>query len=92
MSRLLPAAIDLKLQATDDNLEYWQQVFSQHHNIWQDHQALKQGLDLSENEFARHFDSLRRVYPDRFEYERYRLKGAQKKAAAIARELLFKIA
>ncbi|MCH7882721.1 MAG: hypothetical protein IIB69_14385 [Proteobacteria bacterium] len=45
---------------------------------------------MSDQEFAVHFDSLRKVYPERFEYERYRLTGiANKKAAAIARELLF---
>ena len=39
-----------------------------------------------------YFDSLRKVYPDRFEYERYRLTGTpNKKTAAIARELLFKV-
>jgi erythronate-4-phosphate dehydrogenase len=89
MSKLLPDSIDLDVQLSDDDLEYWQRVFSQHHDIWQDHLALTQTSALGESEFARHFDSLRRVYSDRFEYERYRLSGGQKKQPAIARGLGF---
>ena len=91
MSQLLPETIELNIVSTKDALKFWQQVFSQHHDIWQDHRALTQGLELGDEDFASHFDSLRRVYPDRFEYERYRLDGGQKKAATIARELLFKV-
>ncbi|MCH7882336.1 MAG: 4-phosphoerythronate dehydrogenase [Proteobacteria bacterium] len=65
-------------------------LFRLHHDIWQDHDALIQSAQMSDAEFATHFDSLRKVYPQRFEYERYRLTGiANKKATAIARELLF---
>ena len=60
------------------------------HNIWQDHDALTQSAQLGDQEFANHFDSLRKIYPDRFEYERYLMAGViNKKAAAIARELFF---
>ena len=91
MSKLLPKTIDLDIDTGTNNLNCWQQVFQKHHDIWQDHQALLKLLDKSDEEMGAYFDSLRRVYPDRFEYERYRLSGVQKKAAAIARELLFKL-
>lgn len=91
MSRLLPELIDLKIESSNEDLRNWQEVFNKHHDIWQDHRALRQGLVLGDIEYSQHFDSLRRVYPDRFEYERYQLVGGQKKAAAIARELLFKV-
>ena len=90
MSKFLPETIDLEIEASDNQLRFWQQLFGQHHDIWQDHDALTQSTQLSDHEFAAHFDSLRRNYPARSEYERYRLIGVtNKKAAAIARELLF---
>ena len=89
MSRLLPETIDLDIETSSNDLAYWQQVFQTHHDIWQDHRALLQILSKTDEEMGASFDSLRRVYAERFEYERYRLSGAQKKAAAIARGLLF---
>ena len=91
MSQLIPEAIDLQIEPVNNDLDYWHHVFGKHHDILKDHQALTQGLKLNYSEFASYFDSLRRVYPDRFEYERYRLKGGQKKVAAIARELHFRV-
>ena len=89
MSKLLPETIELEIDATKDDLKYWQAVFSKHHDIWEDHRALLKIMESDDNQTGSYFDSLRRVYPDRFEYERYRLVGGQKKAAAIARGLLF---
>ena len=90
MSGLLPEPIALETPATNTNLIFWQQLFARHHDIWQDHLALTDSCEISDAEFARQFDSLRKVYPERFEYERYKLRGAiNKKAAAIAHELLF---
>jgi len=91
MSRLLPEEIDLEIETGSNNLSYWHQVFQKHHDIWQDHHALLQILKKPDDEMGTYFDSLRRVYPERFEYERYRLNKVQEKAAAIARELLFKL-
>jgi erythronate-4-phosphate dehydrogenase len=92
MDRLLPEALTLNIEPSSTGLAFWQQLFCLHHDIWQDHDALTQSAQMSDQEFAAHFDSLRKVYPDRFEYERYRLTGVtNKKAAAIARELLFQI-
>ena len=89
MSKLLPDIIALDVEATNDDLNFWQAVFAKHHDIWADHSALLKALELEDGQLGAYFDSLRRVYPDRFEYERYRLKAARKEAAAIARGLLF---
>jgi erythronate-4-phosphate dehydrogenase len=91
MSALLPDSIDLEIESGNDPLVYWQNVFRRHHDIQRDHQALLQLLELDENKRGAYFDSLRRVYPDRFEYPRYRLSCEQKEAAAIARALLFDV-
>jgi erythronate-4-phosphate dehydrogenase len=92
MSQYLPETLDLEIEASDIQLRFWQRLFAQHYDIWQDHLALTQSSTLSDAEFALHFDSLRRIYPQRFEYERYRLpETTAKKAAAVARKLHFKI-
>jgi erythronate-4-phosphate dehydrogenase len=87
----LPESIQLKPIATDSKLDYFQQLFEQHHPIWQDHLALTNSAHFSSSEFTSHFDSLRRVYPERFEYERYRIDGEDHdKFVAMTRELLFR--
>ncbi len=91
MESLLPEPISLDIEPANTDLAFWQQLFSSHHDIWQDHDALIQSTHMNDREFVIHFDSLRRVYPERFEYERYRLSGvANKNAAAVTRGLLFK--
>ncbi len=89
MSKLLPDRIELEITPTKDDLEFWQDAFAKHHDIWVEHNALLKILKLGDDQAGAYFDSLRRVYPERFEYERYQLIGAQKKAAAIAKQLLF---
>jgi len=92
MSKLLPEPIIIETRASTNDLIFWQALFAEHHDIWQDHRALIRSSTMSDAEFAIHFDSLRKVYPQRFEYERYRLARAiDKKATAIARKLHFKI-
>jgi ATP-dependent exoDNAse (exonuclease V) beta subunit len=91
MSQYLPDTIAIKDFTTQSDLGFWQSLFSQHHDIWQDHLALSDSRNLSNREFVQHFESLRKVYEKRFEYERYRLPTTpNKKAAEIARRLLFK--
>jgi len=92
MSNLLPEVIELEVEATIDNLHYWQTAFSKHHDIWEDHRALTKILELDDSDAGAYFDGLRRVYTDRFEYERYRLVGGEKKQPAIARGLGFVVA
>jgi len=90
LSQKLPKTIDLRIEASDNQLRFWQRLFAQHYDIWQDHLALTHSHDMNDADFSRHFDSLRKLYPNRFEYERYRLTTtANKKAAAMARRLLF---
>jgi erythronate-4-phosphate dehydrogenase len=90
MCDYLPDIVAMEPLQSSNELEFWQQLFKHHHDIWQDHLALTDSRNLSDADFARHFESLRRVYPQRFEYDRYRLPAtSNKKAAAIARQLLF---
>jgi erythronate-4-phosphate dehydrogenase len=71
MSQQLPARQQLHCRATGSVLEFWQDLLQQHCNIWRDHDAFIAGADLHDDEFAAHFDGLRKVYPDRLEYERF---------------------
>ena len=90
LSQILPKTIDLRIDASDNQLRFWQRLFVQHYDIWQDHLALTHSQDMNDADFSRHFDSLRKDYPNRFEYARYRITTtANKKAAAMARKLLF---
>lgn len=92
MSKLLADTIELTVESGDSDQVFWQNVFRKHYDIQEDHHALLKILELNDEQVGAYFDSLRRVYPDRFEYERYRLTEVQIKAAAIARALLFEVA
>jgi len=93
MTKLLPEAITIETRASANDLIFWQALLAEHHDIWQDHRALIRSSTMSDAAFALHFDSLRKVYPQRFEYERYRLpETTDKKSAGIARKLKFNIA
>ena len=71
MSQQLPPDQNLVLQTSDSIASAWHDLFYQHFDIWRDHEAFTAGSDLDDASFARHFDTLRRVYPDRLEYERF---------------------
>jgi len=91
MESLLPEPITLNFEQSSTDLASWQHLFRSHHDIWQDHDALTQSAQMSNQDFANHFDSLRKVYPDRFEYERYCLtRTANNNADTIARKLRFR--
>jgi len=74
MSQQLPARRELHCRATDSRLEFWQHLLQQHCDIWRDHDAFIAGADLDDDEFSTHFDGLRKVYPDRLEYERFSIR------------------
>jgi erythronate-4-phosphate dehydrogenase len=74
MSQQLPATAELNCGPTGSSLEFWQDLMQQHYNIWRDHDAFVAGADLDDDAFAMHFDGLRKVYPDRLEYERFRIR------------------
>ncbi len=93
MSQQLPAPIELDCTSTGSSLEFWQNLFQQHCNIWRDHEAFVAGADLDDSEFAQHFDGLRKVYPDRLEYERFRVRQVgDKSRGAVLTELGFHLA
>lgn len=71
MSTLLPAKQKIECDLSCPGLESWTRLFQQHCDIWRDHEALIDGAALGEDDFAVHFDGLRRVYPDRLEYPRF---------------------
>ena len=91
MSQYLPEIKTIETLGSSTDLEFWQHLFRQHHDIRRDHLALTDSGVNREQGFAAHFESLRKVYPERLEYERFRLSSTpNKKAASIARRLLFK--
>ncbi len=71
MSQQFPPDKHLTLQATDSISSAWHDLFHQHFDIWRDHEAFIAASDLEAKSFAQHFDALRRVYPERLEYERF---------------------
>lgn len=71
MTQHFPAAKVLQPAETDSVKTAWHNLFQQHFDIWRDHEALVSGSELDATSFATHFDALRRVYPDRLEYERF---------------------
>ena len=91
MADHLSAPAPINIDNSNSTLNYWQQLFQKHHDIWQDNLALKNTGGLSDSEFARHFDSLRRVYPDRFEYDRYRISKCIDKKLADKMQRLFSL-
>ena len=71
MSKLLPATQNIDCDLSRPGLESWTRLFQQHCNIWRDHEAFVDGAAMADDDFATHFDGLRRVYPDRLEYPRF---------------------
>ena len=74
MSQRLPATREINPAPCDSGLESWQDLFQQHCNIWRAHDDFVAGSGLNDESFATHFDGLRRVYPDRLEYQRFVIK------------------
>jgi erythronate-4-phosphate dehydrogenase len=91
MSRELPGARAIDCVSFGSGLAFWQMLFRQHCDISRDHDSFVGGAHLSDAAFARHFDSLRRVFPDRLEYERFILQPGPE-PAAILRKLGFQVA
>jgi erythronate-4-phosphate dehydrogenase len=79
MSQQLPEVRTLPAPAGDSKIKFWQSLFASHCDVWRDDEALKAGKSLDDAAFARHFDSLRRVYADRLEYDRFAITGALNK-------------
>ncbi len=92
MAQQLPATTELYCGSSGSSLEFWQNLLQQHCNIWRDHDAFVGGANLDDDAFAAHFDGLRKVYPDRLEYERFRIRQVNDKLrGAILSELGFQL-
>jgi erythronate-4-phosphate dehydrogenase len=91
MSKQLPGMREINLETSASRLDSWQQLMRQHCQIWRDHDAFVAGAELDNASFARHFDSLRRVFPDRLEYDRFRVtQKEQLLEPALLQKLGFK--
>ncbi|MDJ0779986.1 MAG: 4-phosphoerythronate dehydrogenase [Gammaproteobacteria bacterium] len=84
MAQEIPAAKQLQLVAASDELAFWQRLFTAHFDIRRDHAALIASAELDDSQRGGLFESLRRVYPDRLEYPRWRISAAQAGARAQA--------
>ena len=87
MASEIPHPQRLDLADSDDDLAFWRQLFATHCNIRRDHEALMAGAELDASARGSLFESLRRVYPDRLEYPRWRIDPARagKHAQTLAR-------
>jgi len=88
VSQQFPADRLLALHATDSISSAWHDLFSRHFDIWPDHEAFTAGSHLDEKSFARHFDQLRRVYPDRLEYGRFIVQQQKPELPIVALQQL----
>lgn len=92
MSELLPANRKIANLGTGPGLDSWRELLRQHFDIWRDHAAFIAGAALDDSAFATHFDGLRRVYPDRLEYQRFSVEPtAMDLPAATLLELGFRV-
>jgi erythronate-4-phosphate dehydrogenase len=74
MSRELPPLREINCREFRTGVEFWQDLFRAHCNIRHDHDDFIGGSSLADDDFSTHFDGLRRIFPDRLEYDRFRLK------------------
>ena len=73
MSRELPAVRAIDCAHFGTGLDFWQDFFRNHCDIRRDHDDFVSGSSLTNDVFPSHFDGLRRIFPDRLEYTRFRL-------------------
>ena len=74
MSRHLPPTRVIDCSEFGEGTEFWRDLLKCHCNIAVDHVAFVDGSALDDAAFAAHFDGLRRIYPDRLEYDRFSLR------------------
>lgn len=93
MAQQLPALRSIDCRGFPAGAAFWQKLFRQHCDIRRDHDNFVGGQALDDDGFAAHFDALRRVYPDRLEYPRFRLLvDGNAPAAGQLRQLGFELA
>jgi erythronate-4-phosphate dehydrogenase len=74
MSRELPAVRAIDCAKFGTGVDFWQNLFQFHFDIRRDHNDFVGGASLATDAFPAHFDGLRRIFPYRLEYDRFRLK------------------
>lgn len=74
LSQQLPPDRKLNLEPANSRLQFWQQLFQAHCDIWRDHDEFVAGSQLEDAALAKHFDKLRKLFPDRLEYGRWIVK------------------
>jgi hypothetical protein len=93
MSRQLPAQRQIDCRDFPGGSAFWQKLFAAHCDIRRDHDALVACASMNDEDFASHFDALRRMYPDRLEYPRFNLAiDAATQPAGQLRQLGFQLA
>ena len=73
MSEQLPAVREIDCIEFGTDVGFWQDLFRAHCDIRRDHNDFVDGSSLANDAFATHFDGLRRIFPDRLEYDRLKL-------------------
>ena len=73
MSRELPAVRTIDCAQFGSGVDFWQNLFQRHFDIRRDHNDFVGGASLANDAFPAHFDGLRRIFPDRLEYDRFHL-------------------
>jgi erythronate-4-phosphate dehydrogenase len=73
MSRELPPVREIDCTGFGSGVGFWQDLFRIHCDIRRDHDEFVGGASLPNDVFPAHFDGLRRIFPDRLEYDRFRL-------------------
>ena len=85
MSQQLPPIRSIDCGTFAGDVEFWQDLLRLHCDIRRDHDDFVAGYDLDDDAFAAHFDGLRRIFPERLEYDRFSLNIDA--AAPVAEQL-----
>jgi erythronate-4-phosphate dehydrogenase len=92
MEQQLPPAREIDCNDFQTGPGFWKNLFRQHCDIRRDHDDFLAGSNLDDDDFATHFDGLRRVFPERLEYPHFRLRNLAQRSELIAlRQLGFQI-
>jgi len=75
MSRELPAVRTIDCAEFGSGVDFWQNLFQCHFDIRRDHNDFVGGASLANDALPAHFDGLRRIFPDRLEYDRFHLRN-----------------
>jgi hypothetical protein len=73
MSRELPPLRTINCAQFGTGVDFWQGLFRCHFDIRRDNNDFVGGASLENDAFPAHFDGLRRIFPDRLEYDRFHL-------------------